>query len=56
MQHKSILKARCMYAKSLQPCPTIATLWTVDCQAPLSGIPQARILKRVTMPSSPRIL
>ena len=34
-------------------CPTLATLWTVACQAPLSmGILQARILERVAMPSS----
>ena len=26
----------CMYAKSLQSCPTLAILWTIACQAPLS--------------------
>ena len=26
----------CMYAQSLQSCPTLAILWTVACQAPLS--------------------
>ena len=28
--------AACMHTKSLQSCPTFATLWTVGCQAPLS--------------------
>ena len=31
-------------------CPTLATPWTVACQAPLNmGILQARILKRVAI-------
>ena len=35
--------------------PTLATPWTVVCQAPLSvGILQARILECVAMPSSRR--
>ena len=36
-----------------QLCPTLVTLGTVARQAPLSvGIPQARMLERVAMPSS----
>ena len=42
-----------MPAKSFQSCPTLSTLWTIACQAPLSmGILQARILQWVAMPSS----
>ena len=39
--------------KSLQSCPTLATLWTIARQAPLSmGILQARILEWVAISSS----
>ena len=38
-------------------CSTLATTWTVACQAPLSlGCPQARILERVTLPSPMAII
>ena len=34
-------------------CPTLATLWTVACKAPLSmGISQARLLEWVAIPFS----
>ena len=37
--------------KSLQLCPSLLTIWTVACQAPLSvGILQARIPKWVACP------
>ena len=32
----SALKEACVYAKLLQVCLTVCTLWTVACQAPLS--------------------
>ena len=42
-----------MSTKSLQSCPTVCNVCTVTCQVPLSmGIPQARILEWVALPSS----
>ena len=42
-----------VHTKSLQSCPTVCNICTVTCQAPLSmGIPQARILESVALPSS----
>ena len=43
----------CVRAQSLQSCPTLCDL--VDCRPPVSsvqGIPQARMLERVAVPSS----
>ena len=43
----------CVRTKSLQSCPTVCNICTVTCRAPLSmGIPQARILEWVALPSS----
>ena len=42
-----------MSTKSLQSCPTVCNVCTVTCQVPRSmGIPQARILEWVALPSS----
>ena len=45
LTHKS-----CMHGQSLHLCATYP--WTIACQAPLSGILQAKILEWVAMPSS----
>ena len=52
LQEDSLSSERhCAY--SLSHVQLFATLWTVACQAPLSmGIPKARILEWVVMPSS----
>ena len=43
----------CMHANSLQLCLTPETPWAVAHQCPLSmGIPQARILEWIAVPSS----
>ena len=52
--HYYSYKNMCVCVKSLQPCLTLATPWTV-CSPPGSsvhGILQARILEQVAMPSS----
>ena len=43
-----LLRASCAGLVA-QSCPTLATSWTVVCQAPLSRISQARILDWVTI-------
>ena len=54
---ESLVFTRCVHAKSLQLCPTLCD--PADCRLPGSfvhGVFQARILKRVAMPSSSRSL
>ena len=47
------MKKECVVCLVAQLCLTIATLWILACQTPLSmGILQASIVKWVAMPSS----
>ena len=53
MRTKNFQMSTCMCAKSLQSCPTLCN--PMDCSLPGSsvhGIPQARVLEWVVMPSS----
>ena len=43
----------CVHAKSFQLCPTLATLWMVACQAPLSmGFSKKEYWSELPFPSS----